>query len=66
MRAIRIAKETINANEKFIKNVDDDKINHPDNSQEQLGTRLCTLVINMADGENKTLKEILKELENRN
>jgi len=62
-RAIKIAKETIKANHAFIKNVEDDQINYPDNSLEQLGNRICTLVLKMADGENNTLKKILKELE---
>ena len=62
-RAIKIAKETIKADQTFIKNVEDDRINYPDNSLEQLGTRICTLVIKMAEGENNTLKKILRELE---
>jgi len=64
-RAIKIAKETIKANQTFIKNVEDDKINYPDNSLEQLGNRICSLVIRMVDGENNTLKKILKELETK-
>ena len=64
-KAIRIAKETIKANQIFIKNVEEDKINYPDNSLEQIGNRICTLVIKMADGENNILQKILKELETK-
>lgn len=64
-QAIKIAKETIKANHAFIKNVEDDQINYPDNSLEQLGSRICNLVIKMANGENNILEKILKELETK-
>ena len=64
-KTIRIAKETIKANQIFIKNVEEDKKNYPDNSLEQIGNRICALVINMANEENNTLQKILKELESK-
>jgi len=64
-KAIRIAKETIKTNKIFIKNVEEDKIKYPDNSLEQIGNRMCALVIKMANTENNILQKILKELETK-
>lgn len=62
-RAIKIAKQQIAKNEEFIECVKEEDRKKPDHTKEQLGHKIYHIVITMAEGEVKTLKQIIKQLQ---